>query len=107
MLHHPFSRRTRSTRIVVRVAQNGVVAQLTGASFETLDYLGEKRILDIGDDNAERAAATGSEGARMNIRKLPQALQGGEDQVSRVASLFAAFLAGVGYGLGVRCHRTS
>src|SRR5258707_14374331 len=38
VFHHSLRRQPRSARIIVGVAENGVITKLPGADFETLDY---------------------------------------------------------------------
>jgi len=58
VLHHSFGRFLRAPRIVIRVVEDRVVAELARPCLETLDNLRKERIFNIGDDDAQRAAFT-------------------------------------------------
>src|SRR5437763_2230993 len=64
VFHHALGGLSSSPRIVIGVAENGVVAQLPGACLETLYDLWKKRIFDVGDDNGQHATVVRADMAR-------------------------------------------
>src|SRR5208283_2118878 len=58
MLHHPFGGLARPPRIVVGVAEDDVVAEVHRAGLEAFNNFRKKWVLDIGNNNSERAAIT-------------------------------------------------
>ena len=92
VFHHALGGFSSPARVVVSVAENGVIAQLPGASLETLDDFRKKRIFDIGDDNAQRAAVMRGEMARVHIANVAQLFDRGQDQAPRLrARLFPCY----------------
>ena len=86
----------RAARIVVRVTQNGVVIQLTGAIEKPLDDFGEKGIFDVRNDDSERAGVTQRQASRMNIGKVSEALYRGENQILGLRADLARFVQHIG-----------
>src|SRR5579884_953105 len=72
VLHHSLGGAASATRIVVGIAQDGVVTELLRASFETLDYLGEEGIFNIRNDDSESAAVARCEMACVQIGNIPE-----------------------------------
>ncbi len=95
MLHHALRGFARSARIVIGVAENRVVAQRARARLEALDYFGEKRILDVGNDDAHRAALPRGQVARVHVGKVSEALDRREHQAVRAAAYFAGLVQDV------------
>src|SRR6266478_3498286 len=56
VLHHAFGGFACSSRVVICVAQNRVVAKLSGARLETLNHFGEKWILDVRNRSEEHTS---------------------------------------------------
>ena len=59
-------------RIVVRVAQDYVVSLLARPPLESLNHLGEERILNIRNDHAQRTTACARQIARMKVGFIPE-----------------------------------
>src|SRR3984893_18711561 len=78
VLHHPLGGFARSARIVVGVAENRVIPKFARARLETLDYLGEEWILNVGNNDAQGTALAGSQVPRVNVRKITKPLNRGE-----------------------------
>src|SRR5258706_8208839 len=96
MLHHSLSGFARSPRIVVGVAKNSVVAKLARTRLETLNHFGEEWILDVRNNDAQRAAFARSQVARVNVRKITKTLNRCQNQPVRTWSDFASFVQYVG-----------
>jgi len=60
------------------------------------DYFGEKRILDVGNDDAHRAALPRGQVARMHVGKISEPLDRREHQAVRAAGLLAGLVQNVG-----------
>src|SRR5258705_8832184 len=78
VLHHAFGGFARSSRIVICVTQNRVVAKFSGTRLETLDYFGEKWILDVRNNDAHRTTFARGQVARVDVRKIAEAFNSGE-----------------------------
>ena len=100
VFHHALGGLSSSPRIVIGVAENGVVAQLPGACLEALDDFREKRIFDIGDDNAQRAAVVRREMARVHVANVAQLFDRGQNQAPRLGSDFSGVIQDVRHGCG-------
>src|SRR6266496_4339473 len=100
MFHHPLGGFSSSARIIVRVAEDDVVAELASSNLKTLDHLREKRSLDIRDDDAKRAAIVRRQMARMNVANVSQSPDCGQNQPASLASHFAGVVQNVGNSCG-------
>src|ERR1700730_10729838 len=96
VLHHSFGGFACSARIVVGVAEDRVVTKLPRARLKTLDHFGEERILDVGHDDAKRAAFARSQMARVNVREISEALDRGEHKRMRARPHCAGLVQHVG-----------
>ena len=100
VFHHSRGGLARFARIVIRVAEDCVVAKLGGANLETLDHFREEGVLDIGDDDPERAALARSQAARMNIRNVSQPPNCRKDKAASLRTNFARLVQDVRNGGG-------
>src|SRR5438309_2785559 len=96
VFHHSLRRQPGSARIIVGVAEDGVITKLSGADFKTLDYFREERVLDVGNDDAESATVSRSQMARMNVGNVSQTLDGRENQAARAASHLSSLVQDIG-----------
>src|SRR5207248_2634360 len=90
VLHHSFPSLAGAARIIVGVTEDCVVTELPGPSFKPLDYFGEKRILDVGDDNPKRAAISRREMTRVNVWNVSEAFHRGEYKLLRTRADLAS-----------------
>src|SRR5271156_5171567 len=67
VLHHSLGGFLRPSRIVVRIAENRVVAQLTGSRLKSLDHLRKERVHDVGHDDAQCTAVARSQMACVRV----------------------------------------
>ena len=89
VLHHSLGGLPRPPRIIVGIAQNGVITQLPGADFKTLDHFREERVFDVGHDDSKCATVARSKVPRMNVREVSETLDGREHQQVRAPANFA------------------
>ena len=80
VLQHSLGGLSGSARVIVGVAENGVVTKLAGADFETLDHFREKRIFDVRYDDSQRPAVARGQVPCMNVREVPETLDRREHQ---------------------------
>ena len=106
VLHHSLGGFSCSARIIIRIAEDGVVAKLAGAHFETLDDFREEGILDVRHDDAERPAVARSQVSRMHVGKISETLDGREYQQVRAPAHLAGLVQDIGHsGSGDACSR--
>ena len=96
VFHHSLRRQPGSARIIVGVAENGVITKLTGADFKTLDHLREEGVFDVGNDDAKSATVPRSQMAGMNVGNVSQALDGRKNKAARAASHLSSLVQDVG-----------
>src|SRR3954464_5870429 len=100
VFHHAFSCFASSARVVVGIAQNGVVSQLSSSNFETLDDLREERVLNVGDNDSEGAPVVRSQMARMNVADISQLSDSREHKTPRLPAHLACLVQDIGDGCG-------
>src|SRR5947207_6225101 len=76
VLHHSLRSLSSSAGVIIRVAENGIVTELAGADFETLDHFRKERIFNVRHNDSEGAAVIRSEVLRVNGREISEAVNG-------------------------------
>ena len=94
--HHAAGSLLRAARIVVRVAEDGFVAELPGARQKTFNDLRKKRIFDVGDNYSQRARVARSEAASMYVGEITQAFYRGKNQALSPEADLASFIQNIG-----------
>ena len=69
-LEHAANAVRHSLGVVVGGADKDLVAVFDGNIFKPLDQLGEERVGDFGDDEAEELAAAGDQGASLSVGEV-------------------------------------
>ena len=98
MFHHSFRGFARPARIVIRVAHYGVVSELSGANFKALDHFREKRIFNIGNNDAERPAIVRRQVASVHVRDVPKAFDRRKHHAVGLAAHFAGLVQDIRNG---------
>src|SRR5438094_8665395 len=84
VLHHSFCRFTSAARVVVGIAQNGVIAKLSRADLKALDHFGKEWILNVGNNDSQRAAVANRKISGVHIRYKAESPHGRKDPGMRL-----------------------
>ena len=96
VLHHSLGSLPGLPGIIIGIAEYGVITKLLGSSFKTLDHFREERILDVRDNDPQCAAIARSEVTCVNVREVPETLDGREHQHVRAPTHFTCLVQDVG-----------
>src|SRR5579884_148927 len=92
VLHHSFRCFARAPGIVICVAQDCFIPELARARLEAFDDFREERVLDVGNDDAERFPRARCESARMRVRNVSQQFHRGKDESLRLLAHLAGLV---------------
>ena len=100
MRHHSAGRLLGTARVIVRIAQDRVIAELPGPRKKAFDELREKWVLDVGNNDAKHARIARRQTTGMEIWQITKSSYRRKHQASRAPAHFSPLIQDVGHRSG-------